>query len=391
MSAASAHRTDDALVVALNGWFCGQPVGSGRYVDALAAALPAHGVAPRVVRPKRRGQWRKLAFEQRTFPAAARGAAVAHVPYWGPPMRSPVPLVVTVHDLIPLLRADYRRDPLVRAYTALVVHATRRAALVIADSAHGARDIVAHLGVPEARVRVVPLGVDPVFAPERSAGDGRAAGAVEATGPAAAILARSGLPPRYGLYVGGFDRRKDVGALLTAWRMVWDATGVPLAVAGRLPEPPARHAPDGPTRTPDPRAQAVAADLPPAAVRFLGAVPDADLPALYAGAAVFAFPSRDEGFGLPPLEAMASGTPVVVADAASLPEVVGEAGLRVPVGDVATLAEALIAVLAEDGALAARLRGAGLERAARFTWDATARVTAEVYREVAGDEGLTGS
>jgi len=377
-----APRDDGALVVALNGWFSGQPVGSGRYADALASALPTHGVAPIVVRPARRGPWRKLAFEQVTFPTAARGSMLAHVPYWGPPSRSPVPLVITVHDLIPLLRADYRRDPLVRAYTALVVRATRRAAMVIADSAYAAGHIVAHLGVPEARVRVVPLGVDAAFAPERAAGDGGAAVAVESSGEVATILARYGLPPRYGLYVGGFDRRKDVGALLAAWRAVWESTGVPLAIAGRLPVPPERHNPHGPTRTPDPRAQAAAAGLPPAAVRFLGAVLDAELPALYAGAAVFGFPSRDEGFGLPPLEAMASGAPVVVADAASLPEVVGDAGLRVPVGDVAALGEALVAVLAEDGALARRLRAAGLERAARFTWDATARGTAAVYREV---------
>lgn len=372
--------------VALNGWFCGQPVGSGRYVDALVAALPAHGVTPIVVRPGRRGPWRKLAFEQVAFPSAARGADVAHVPYWGPPTMARVPLVVTVHDLIPLLRPDYRRDPLVRAYTALVVRATRRAAMVIADSAHAAGDIVAHLGIPEARVRVVPLGVDPAFTLAGGASTEVAARyGLPAGGASADLAARFGLPARYGLYVGGFDRRKDVGGLLVAWRRVWDATGVPLAIAGRLPAPSARHAPLGPTRTPDPRAQAVAAGLPEAAVRFLGHIPDGDLPALYRGAAVFAFPSREEGFGLPPLEAMASGTPVVVADAASLPEVVGDAGLRVPVGDPGALAEALIAVLDVDGSLAMRLRAAGLERAAGFTWDATARGTAGVYRAVAGE------
>jgi glycosyltransferase involved in cell wall biosynthesis len=116
-------------------------------------------------------------------------------------------------------------------------------------------------------------------------------------------------------------------------------------------------------------------------VVLVGFVPDADLPALYTAADVFAFPSFYEGFGLPPLEAMACGTPVVVSNAASLPEVVGDAALKVPPDDVDALAEAL-AQLVLDEALRARLRAAALERAATFTWTRAAQQILDVYRQV---------
>ena len=117
-------------------------------------------------------------------------------------------------------------------------------------------------------------------------------------------------------------------------------------------------------------------------LHVLGFVPDDDLPALLTAAEVFVFPSLYEGFGLPPLEAMACGTPVVASDSSSLPEVLGDAALLVPPGDVAALAGALARLL-DDGALRARLRERGLARAASFTWERTARATLAAYREAA--------
>ena len=116
-------------------------------------------------------------------------------------------------------------------------------------------------------------------------------------------------------------------------------------------------------------------------VRFLGPVPEADLPALYAGAAVFVFPSLYEGFGLPVLEAMACGTPVITSNTSSLPEVVGEAGILIDPRDVRALAEAVERVLADER-LRAELRAKGVERARQFTWEKTARETLAVYRSV---------
>jgi glycosyltransferase involved in cell wall biosynthesis len=351
------------LRIALNGWFGGQSVGSGQYTDRLAAALtPLLGSGLRVMPPRHTGAWAKLAFEQWGFPRAARGSDVAHVPYWAPPLRPSVPTVVTVHDLIPLVLPAYRQRGDVRAYVTLVARATLRAAAVVADSAHTARDVVGRLGIPSGRVHVIPLGVDrPTVTPA----------------DVARVRQHHHLPDRYALYLGGFDERKNLVTLLGAWRAVHAATGVPLVVAGRLPGAGDRLCPQVPDL-------ARRLGLPDGAWQACGPVAESDKAALYAGAAVFAYPSRYEGFGLPPLEAMAAGCPVVAADATSLPEVVADAGLLVSPDDPAAWAEALRRVL-EDDAVAARLRGAGPARAAQFTWARTAAATLAVYRSVAAE------
>ncbi len=146
--------------------------------------------------------------------------------------------------------------------------------------------------------------------------------------------------------------------------------------AGRLPERDT-------FLTRDPRRQAQEIGLAPEWVRFTGPVGEADRPALYRGAVAFLFPSRYEGFGLPPLEAMACGVPVVGSDAASLPEVVGDAGVLLDPDDAAGMAGAVIQ-LAEDPAFRAELSRRALAQAARFSWERTARQTLAAYREAAG-------
>jgi glycosyltransferase involved in cell wall biosynthesis len=356
--------------VALNAWFWERPdTGSGQYARRLVEHLGA--VAPEIevdqLRPEgRRSAWAKLRFEQIGFPRASahRGADVAHVPYWGPPLTSPVPTVVTVHDLIPLLLRPYQGGLLGRAYTALVTTGAENAALVLTDSQASRRDILAHLRVPPERVRAIPLAADGRYRPEPGPEDG-------------AIRTRYGVPERYVLYLGGCDVRKNLVTALRAFRWIGPALGddCPLVVAGRLPAEDTAFAPD-------PRRQARELDLEPDWVHFIDRVAEAEKPALYRGAVAFVFPSRYEGFGLPPLEAMACGTPVVGSDAASLPEVVGDAGVLLPPDDAAGMAGALIQ-LAEDEDFRAEMGRRALAQAATFSWERTARETAKAYRQVA--------
>ncbi len=393
--------------VAINAWFWDRPgTGSGQYtrrlVEHLAMLAPDLEillVAPderrlRVSSSRFRGSERaqretpnvkpetrklsKVWFEQIGFPRACRrlGADLAHVPYWAPPLRPLVPTVVTIHDLIPLVLEAYRGGPLVRLYTALVSASARRAALVLTDSEASRRDIVARLGLPEARVRTVYLAAGEQYTPTPPEGEPHGWDEVRA---------RYGLPERYVLYLGGFDVRKNVATALATYRWAGPAIGAecPLVVAGRLPERDTAFAPD-PRRLLRERNQ-VFSEKPgfwPAFVRFIGFVREADKPALYRGAVAFLFPSRYEGFGLPPLEACACGVPVVGSDAASIPEVVDDGGVLLPPDDAQGMASALIR-LATDDDFRSRLSRRALVQAARFSWERTASETLMAYRAVA--------
>ena len=325
--------------IVINAWFWDQlTTGSGQYLAALAEWLPRVGDGHEFVLVKsanRKSQiadrrskseirnpkseifhaptpfdhlnpnLAKLWFEQVTFPRACRrlGADVAWVPYWGSPWWRPCPVVVTVHDIIPLILPLYRGGPLQRAYTWLVSRTARRADAVLTDSAASKRDIVTRLGIPAERVHAVHLAADPRFRP--------------VTDPAelARVRERYNLPAEpFLLYLGGFDARKNVVRMVEAFaRMVrrqgsgdrGQGTGVRLVIAGKLPEADTAFAPD-------PRA--VVARLGIAElVHFIGWVDEADKPALYTLARGALFVSEYEGFGLPVLEAMGCGCGVVGA------------------------------------------------------------------------------
>ncbi len=368
--------------VAINGLFWDQPAtGSGQYLRGLieglagidgvepmlvTAGAPAAPVPPGVeVRPSGRagGNLAKLWFEQVTFPRVTRReeADVAHVPYFAPPLCPGAPVVVTIHDLIPLVLPAYRGGAHVRAYMALVSAAARRATLVVTDSEASARDVERVLGIPRERIRVVYLAAGDAYRP-------RPQDELEA------LRRRLGLPDRYLLYLGGFDRRKRVPELLQAYKLALARLEpIALVVAGGLPAADSAF-------VPDPRRAAQELDLDQ--VRFVGHVAEADKPALYAGAEAFVFPSIYEGFGLPPLEALSCGTPVIAAQSSSLLEVVGEAGLLVEPDDVKGLAEAICAV-AGDPVVRDRLAARAIDQAARFSWQRTAAETVAVYREAA--------
>ncbi len=376
--------------IVINGWFAARDVqtGSGQYLRALLEWLPRvapeheyHLVVPQSgpaaspmpegagyhVCPVRCGasNLAKVRFEQWQFPRACRAlrADLAHIPYWAPPLASPAPIVVTIHDIIPMLLPEYQRGRAVRLYTALVAAAARGAALVLTDSDASARDIQQHLHVPADKVRTIYLAADPAYQPK---GDWRV------DDP---IREKYGLQEGYVFYCGGFDRRKNLRALLSAW--TWPAGAIgqsyPLVIAGKLPPPDGVMFEDLP---------ALARELDVAdTVKFIGPVDEADKPALYRGALVFAYPSRYEGFGLPPLEAMASGVPVVTTTGGSLPEVVEKAGYLLAPDDTRNFGAALITVVVEPQ-VHDDLRARGLAQARKFSWEKTARETAAAYLAV---------
>jgi glycosyltransferase involved in cell wall biosynthesis len=373
--------------VALNGWFLNRPdTGSGQYLIHLLEALkarrpaltltlivpqgwdadPPSGVGLRPMPLKGQGHWAKVRFEQAAVPRAAgeAGADLLHVPYWAAPLRSPLPVVVTIHDLIPLLLPAYRGGALARAYTGLVAASARGASAVLADSDATRRDILAHLRLPPEKVHTVPLAAAGRYQPQAD------------PAAAAAVRKKYGLPPEYVLYLGGYDVRKNVHTLLKAFTYVRDGYDIPLVLAGRPPETVMPRFLDIPHYIEE-------MDLADA-VQVVGWVDEADKPALYRLASCVVYPSRYEGFGLPVLEALACGAPVVTTDASSLPEVVGEAGFQVDPDDARGLGGAILATLVQEQ-VASDLRAAGPQRAAQFTWARTAEETLAVYERAYRD------
>jgi glycosyltransferase involved in cell wall biosynthesis len=284
-------------------------------------------------------------------------ASLYHSPYYLMPYRPGVPTVFTCHDLIPLIFPQY--------YTALqrmiyrLTHwlALRIARVTIAVSQSTQNDLQRFFQLDPDRVVVVPEGVDAHFQPPSRAEIDR-------------VRQQHALPARYVLYFGSNKPHKNVPRLVQAFahsRLGDWRSGIGLVIAGHWDE-----------RYPAAKQAAERLSLQDA-VKFIGPVKDADLPALYGGAELFVFPSEYEGFGLPVLEAMACGTPVVCGNRSSLPEIAGDAALLCDPQDVVSLARTIAQGLADrDGR--AELQQRGLARAAQFSWEQTAQRTLAVYR-----------
>jgi glycosyltransferase involved in cell wall biosynthesis len=261
--------------------------------------------------------------------------------------------VVTVYDLTSV-RFPELCAPASLRYPGLVRRAVERGALVHVLASAIGDEVHDLLGVPRDRIRVVPSGIDEAAGGDAGAGH-RLAGSDE-----------------YVLALGTVEPRKRVDDLVRAFdRIAGDRPSLRLVVAG----------PDG--WGIDSFLAAMEASPFASRIRRIGWVHASARADLLAGASVLAVPSVYEGFGYPPLEAMAAGTPVVTTTAGSLPEVVGDAALLVPPRDVDALAAALCSVLDDDGGLRADLRRRGLARAATFRWDECAARLVGVYREVA--------
>ncbi len=327
-------------------------------------ALPAHARVRRLPLPDR---WLTILWHRLDLPlwldAWAGPWDVFHAPdFTLPPLRR-APGIVTVHDLSFLTYPAGAVPSLRRWLEVAVPRSVARAAHVLADSESTRRDLEARMGVAPGRITVVGAGVEPRFRPVADAA------------ALAAVRARYGLPERFVLGVGTLEPRKNFDGLIRAFEAVApDVPDLHLVIGG-----------GGGWRFEPVRALAAASPVGDR-IHWAGFVDDADLPVLYAAARLFAFPSHYEGFGIPVVEAMACGTPVVAADNSSLPEVVGDAGLLVPATDAAALADA-IRRLDGDAALREACRARGLARAARFSWTAAAERLLGVYERV-GDTRL---
>ena len=337
------------------------PGGIGRYVRALLACLPAVGVEPVAFaagpRPDGldgvryvdlgwpRGPLRYEAWHRLGRPRLPVEGDVVHATSLAVPPPGDRPLVVTVHDLVVLRAPELLTRRGVAFHRAGLERARRLRATLVVPTAWG-RDDLAREGFDPSLVHVVPHGV--------SVGPAPVPAAVEAA------LDRLGVRPPFVLFVGTLEPRKGVADVVAAHRRLRERRpDLQLVLAGAR----------GWGELPDVEGPGVVAP---------GSLPDEDLDVLYRTAAVLALPSRYEGFGLPVVEAMARGCPVVCSDAACLPEVAGGAAELVPVGDVGALADALAGLL-QDGARRDRLVAAGRGRAAAFTWAASAEGHARAY------------
>jgi glycosyltransferase involved in cell wall biosynthesis len=356
--------------------------GIGRYTQELASALieldpkntytvfynrpadarpdPPADRLPKICVPWGDKPWRLRAMlahvthrpQDRLLPGVDLFHATDHVL----PYLARIPSVFTLYDLTYLLTETH--SSLNRRFLTLMVpRFLRTAGAVITISESARRDLLRLYSTTPSKVRVIYGGVSSSFGPVPPA--------VQAE-----TRAKYGLPEHFVLSVGTIEPRKNLPRLLEAYRALLDrGVDIGLVIAGRRG-----------WRSGDFFARLNQLGLEQRAILLHG-VPDADLPALYGAADLFVFPSLYEGFGLPPLEAMACGTPVVASNSSSLPEVVGEAGITVDPLSVGALASAIEDVL-KNPEIIQRLRSAGIERAARFTWQAAAQATREVYEDV---------
>ncbi len=359
------------------------PSGTATYVRSLSAALRAidpdldveliepawddAGNAGPIGRVTENRRLRRFLWDAGGSGWAARRVSpdLLHVPQFAAPVWAPCPLVVTIHDVIPLVMPEYRGSRAMRAHLTLMTRTARRARLILTPSRAAAADIERVLGIPAERIRVTPEAADPSF---RSGGDPE---------EISAVRQRFGIGDRFVFNVSGLDVRKNLAVLIEAFGEVVrrSETVVDLVIAGGA------HSENTLVFPPlDPVVRRLGLTD---RVRLLGRVSEAEKLALYRGASLYVTPSLYEGFGLTALEAMACGVPTIAACRTSLPEVVGDGGFLVE-PTVDALADAMGSVLGNP-ALARDLAVRGVARAARFSWTETARLTRAAY-----DEALQG-
>jgi len=262
---------------------------------------------------------------------------------------TPCPMWQTIFDVNHMAFPQYYPSRHIFFYRRVLRPAARRAVKIMTTSNFSASEIVRHLGITRERITVIPLGVDEIFQGHAEVPPG--------------FRSRYRLPERFFLYLGNRKPHKNLQMLMGAHERA--KTGWPLVIAGESDSG---------------RFRALEEEARSRGVMMLDDISDEDLPALYSSAGTFVFPSRYEGFGLPPLEAMACGVPVICSDAASLPEAVGDAAIQVGPDDLAGWAEAM-RLIAQDGELRKALGRRGLKQAASFPWSRCLERTVAWYQK----------
>lgn len=306
----------------------------------------------------------RLLWEQTVFPllAARYKLDLLHSLHYTMPLAYPGRTVVTFHDMTFFLFPHLHTLPKRYFFRFFIQFSRRRATAIIADSESTRQDAIRLTGVPAGKIHTILLGVTPDFHPEYN--------------PAVlqAVRQKYNLPERFVLFVGLLEPRKNLPTLLQAFASLSpQEPEVKLVIVGRQ------------GWMYDKALQLVHSLCLEDRVHFTGYVDQSDLPGVYNLAEVAVYPSIYEGFGLPVLEAMACGTPVITTDVSSMPEIAAEAGVLVPPGDILALAQAIEGLLFNPGERQRR-SDLGLQRAAHFTWQRTANETLKVYANVLGQD-----
>ena len=302
----------------------------------------------------------RLLWEQTAFPRQVRNSGVdlLHSLHYTRPIRLPCPSVVTFHDMTFFLYPQYH-TLFKRLYFPLAIRfSAHKSDALITVSNNTKEDTMRLLGVPEHKITPIPLGVSDDFT------------VISNKELLQHIREKYNLPQEFILHVGVVEPRKNLTLLLKSFQeLIRDGSKISLVIAGQLGW----------------MYEDVFKQVDELGIReeviFTGYIPPEDLPGIYNLARIFVYPSVYEGFGLPPLEAMACGTPTITTDISSMPENIGDAGILVPPGDEAALTEAMRSLL-DNPDLQEHLSRTGTQRAGRFTWEANAQAAIKVYKQV---------
>jgi glycosyltransferase involved in cell wall biosynthesis len=359
-----------------------QPVGAGNYIIQLIRALAGLEVEDEfVVFAQRKGhalidipeidsfEWviledsnpgSRLIWEQTIFPQLIKksGVDLLHSLHYTRPVRLPCASVVTFHDMTFFLYPELHTRAKRLFFPQAIRVSARLADALIANSESTRQDVIRVLGISPEKIKTTQLGVNSAFRPINDPVAKRK------------IAEKYDLPERFILYVGLIEPRKNLPLLISAYRRLLDSgENYKLVLVGRYG-----------WMYDELLKQMNNLDLE-GMIHFTGYVSQEDLPLVYNLSSLFAYPTSYEGFGLPVLEAMACGVPVITTDVSSLPEIVGEAGILVPVNDVEALYGAMIEVLRDED-LRQEMTNKGILRAAKFSWEQTAKLTFQVYQQV---------